>query len=78
MGIPVAAVLGDDRFDLRTVILKAPEELTIVLDGEELDITEGVYEFARSLSLTAEGISLEATAGAVMVGASGYSIILHR
>jgi len=78
LGIPVAVVLGDDRFDLRTVILKAPEDLTIVLDGEELDITEGVYEFSRSLSLTAEGISLEATAGAVMVGTSGYSIILHR
>jgi len=78
MGVPVAVVLGDDRFDLRTVILTAPEEFTIVLDGEELELEDGVYEFTRSLSLTAEGISVEAAAGAVMVGTSGVSLILHR
>ncbi len=78
LGVPAAVVLGDDEFDLRKVMIAAPEEYTVVLDGEELEIKEGVYEFTRSLSVTAEGISLEATYGTVMVGARGISFILHR
>lgn len=78
IGVPAAVVLGSDEFDLRKVMLTAPEEYTVVLDGEELEIKEGVYEFTRSLSVTAEGISLEAMSGAVMVGTSGIAFILHR
>ncbi len=78
LGIPAAVALGNDEFDLRKVMLAMPEEYTIVLDGEELEITEGVYEFTRSLSVTAEGISLEAMSGTVMVGLRGISFILHR
>ena len=78
MGPPVAVVLGDDEFDFRTVILSAPEEYAIVMDGEPFEIENGVHEFARSLSFTAEGLSIEATSGTVMVGASGISMILFR
>ncbi len=77
-GIPTAVALGNDEFDLRKVMLAMPEEYTVVLDGEELEIKEGVYEFTRSLSVVAEGISLEAMSGTVMVGARGISFILHR
>jgi len=78
LGIPAAVVLGNDEFDLRKVMLAMPEEYAIMLDGEELETKEGVYEFTRSLSVTAEGISLEATSGMVMVGVKGISFILHR
>ncbi|MCK4408572.1 MAG: hypothetical protein KAW67_00715, partial [Candidatus Eisenbacteria sp.] len=78
IGVPIAVVLGDDEFDLRKVMLTAPEEYTVILDGEELEIKEGVYEFTRSLSVTAEGISLEAMSGTVMVGTRGISFILYR
>ncbi|MEA3409519.1 MAG: hypothetical protein U9Q95_04150 [Candidatus Eisenbacteria bacterium] len=78
LGVPAAVVLGDDEFDLRKVMLVMPEEYTVMLDGEELETKEGVYEFTRSLSVVAEGISLEALAGMVMVGARGISFILHR
>jgi len=78
LGVPVAVVLGDDRFDLRTLVMAAPEDYTIVLDGDELDIKEGVYEFSRSLSLTAEGVSFEAMTGTVLIGTSGVTIIPHR
>jgi hypothetical protein len=78
IGVPVAVVLGDDEFDLRKVMMTAPEEYTVVLDGEELEIKEGIYEFTRSLSVTAEGFSLEAMSGTVMVGTRGISFILHR
>jgi hypothetical protein len=78
MGIPVAVVLGDDEFDFRTVVVTVPEEYTIVLDGEAFEVRNGIHEFTRSLSVAAEGLALEATAGTVMVGASGVSIILFR
>ncbi len=78
LGVPTAVVLGNDQFDLLKVMLAIPDEYTVVLDGEELEIKEGVYEFTRSLSVVAEGISLEAMSGTVMVGARGISFILHR
>ena len=78
IGVPIAVVLGNDEFDLRKVMLPMPEEYAIMLDGEELEIKEGVYEFTRSLSVTAEGISIEAMSGTVMVGMRGISFILHR
>ncbi len=78
MGIPAAVVLGDDEFDFRTVVVAVPEEYSIVLDGEPFELVNGVHEFTRSLSVTAEGLSLEAAAGSVMVGASGVSFILFR
>ena len=78
MGVPVAVILGNDKFDLRTLVFEYPDDLAVVLDGEKIEIADGVYEFARSLSLTAEGVALEATSGTVMVGVNGMSIILHR
>ena len=78
LGIPAAVVLGNDEFDLRKVMLVMPEEYTVILDGEELETEEGIYEFTRSLSVAAEGISLEALSGTVMIGARGISFILHR
>jgi hypothetical protein len=78
MGIPIAVVLGDDRFDIRTLVITAPEEYEVELDGVVMELEEGVYEFMRSLRLTADNLSIEAAAGAVMVGASGLSLILHR
>ncbi|MFH1689528.1 MAG: hypothetical protein ABIE42_04740 [Candidatus Eisenbacteria bacterium] len=78
IGIPAAVILGDDEFDVRTVIMTAPKECAIVLDGEEFEVRNGVHEFTRSLSVAAEGLSLEAMSGTVMVGASGVSFILFR
>jgi hypothetical protein len=78
LGIPVAVVLGESEFDIRTLLVAAPEEYVIVLDGEERELTEGVHEFTRSMSLTAEGLSVEAMAGTVMSGERGLSFILHR
>ena len=77
-GTLAAVVLGDDEFDLRKVMLTVPEEYTVVLDGEELEIKEGVYEFTRSLSVTTEGVSIEAMSGTVMVGVRGITFILNR
>jgi hypothetical protein len=77
-GVPVAVVLGADEFDFRSLIIAAPEEYSIVLDGVELSPTEGVYEFMHSLTVEAPGFSVAATSGTVMVGARGVSFILHR
>ena len=77
-GTLAAVVLGDDEFDLRKVMVIEPEEYTVMLDGEELEIREGVYEFTRSLSVVADGISLEAMSGTVLVGARGISFVLRQ
>jgi hypothetical protein len=78
LGVPTAVVLGENEFDIRTLLVSAPEEYTVVLDGEEVELTEGVHEFRRSMSLTAEGLSVEASSGTVMAGQRGLSFILHR
>ena len=77
-GAIAAVVLGDDEFDIRKVMLAVPEEYTVVLDGEELEIKEGVYEFTRSLSVIMKDVSLEAVSGTVMVGVRGITFILNR
>jgi hypothetical protein len=77
-GIPVAVVLGDDEYDFRSLIIRAPEEYSIVLDGAEFEMKPGVYEFANSLVVKAPGFSLEAMSGTVMVGERGVSFILYR
>ena len=77
-GTLAAVVLGDDEFDIRKVMLAVPEEYTVVLDGEELEIKEGVYEFTRSLLVTTEDVSLEAMSGTVMVGVRGITFVLRR
>jgi len=77
-GLPVAVVLGNDEFDYRSLIITAPEEYDITLDGVALDPVEGVYEFRNSLSVEAEGFELAATSGNVMIGQRGISFILHR
>ncbi len=77
-GTHAAVVLGDDEFDIRKVMLTVPEEYTVVLDGEELEIKEGVYEFTRSLLVTTKDVSLAAMSGTVMVGVRGITFVLHR
>jgi len=77
-GAIAAVVLGDDEFDIRKVMLAVPEEYTVVLDGEEFEIKEGVYEFTRSLSVTTEDVSLEAVSGTVMVGVRGITFVLRQ
>jgi hypothetical protein len=78
IGSPVAVVLGEDEFDFRRLILRLPEEYSIVLDGEPLVPEAGVYQFMESLVFKSPGISIEAHAGTVMVGENGVSLILHR
>jgi hypothetical protein len=78
LGVPTAVVLGEGEFDIRTLLVAAPEEYTVVLDGEEVELVEGVHEFTRSMSLSADGLSVEAMAGTVMAGERGLSFILHR
>ena len=77
-GVPVAVVLGDDEFDFRSLILEAPEEYEILLEGEPLEVSQGVYEFVRSLEVTAPGLEIQASAGTVMVGIRGVTFVLHR
>jgi len=77
-GIPVAIVLGDDEFDYRTLVVELPEEYSIVMDGVELDATDGVYEFMRSLEVTAPGFEVVAASGTIMVGERGATFVLHR
>ena len=77
-GALAAVVLGDDEFDIRKVMLAVPEEYTVMLDGEKLEIQEGVYEFSRSLSVITEDVSIEAASGTVMVGVRGITFVLSR
>jgi hypothetical protein len=78
IGRPVAIVTGDDEFDLRRLVVQAPESYRIELDGELFEATEGVHQFQTSLSVVADGFEIEASVGTVMVGASGISFMLHR
>lgn len=78
IGHPVAVTLGDDEFDFRRLAIIAPDTFSVVLDGEELPVEDGIYQFTRLLSVTGEGFSMEAQAGTVMIGAKGISFILHR
>ncbi len=78
VGMPVAVVLGDDEFDVRSLIVAAPDRYSVTLDGEPLDVVEGVYQFERSLLVEAEGLSVVAMAGTVLVGDHGITLVLHR
>lgn len=78
IGRPLAIVTGDDEFDLRRLIVQAPDDYRITVDGQPFEATEGVHHFQTSLSVVAEGLEIEASVGTVMVGANGISFMLHR
>ena len=78
IGMPVAIISGDDEFDYRKVIVDAPEEYTLWLDGEQMEAAHGVHQFERSLVVEAEGLSIEAHSGTVFIGANGISFVLQR
>lgn len=78
VGAPVAAILGEDEFDFRRLILRLPDEYSIVVDGEEIVPEPGVYQFEESLRFSAEGLTVEAHAGAVRIIEGGISLTLRR
>jgi hypothetical protein len=75
---PVAAVTGEDEFDIEQLIMAAPEEYAVTVGGEPLPLESGVHEITGHLSVEGSGLSIEAEAGVVMVGEGKVTFMLHR
>lgn len=78
IGRPVAAVVGEGEFDVKQLIMAAPEELRVTVDGEPLELSRGVHQFDGRLSVEGGGVSIAASAGIVMAGEAGLTLMLHR
>lgn len=78
IGRPVAAVLGEDEFDIEQLITAAPAEYCVTVGGEPLSLQRGVHQITGHLSVEASGLSIEAEAGIVMVGEDRVTFVLHR
>jgi hypothetical protein len=78
IGRPVAAVLGEDEFDIEQLIVEAPEDLSVAIDGQPLALTRGVHQITGHLSVEGGGVSIEAEAGVIVVGEAGVTFMLHR
>jgi hypothetical protein len=78
LGRPVAAVLGEDAFDIEQLIMAAPAEYHVTVGGEPLSLQSGVHQITGHLSVEATGLSIEAEAGIIMVGEGRVTFMLHR
>lgn len=78
IGRETAVVLGDGEFDFHQLILEAPEAYEIKVDGIPFTPSPGINHLTGPLSVTAQGIEIEAQ-DAIIVSAEGrLSFVLHR
>ena len=78
IGRPVAAVVGEDEFDIEQLIMATPEEYSVTVGGEPLFLQRGVHQITGHLSVEGPGLSIEAEAGIVLVGEGRVTFVLHR
>lgn len=76
-GEPIAAELGGP-FDYRQLTVRWPQDLRVTVDGEPVALEPGIRSAARSLEVEGEGVSVEARAGAVVVGEGRITLVLHQ
>ena len=78
MGIPVAANTGEDEFDIQQLTITAPEHYAVTIGGQVAVLSPGVHEFDQPMSISADGLLIEARTGVVMVGEDKVTFMLHR
>lgn len=78
VGVPAAANIGDDEFDIEQVTIEAPERYDVTVGGEPIELTPGVHQFEEPLSVSAQGLLIEARAGVIMVADEKVTFMLHR
>ncbi|MBD3347875.1 MAG: hypothetical protein GF400_01615 [Candidatus Eisenbacteria bacterium] len=78
LGIPSAVNTGEDEFDIQQLTVAAPERFRVEVGGAPLALDPGVHEFDRPISVTGDGLLIEARAGVIMVGEEKLTLVLHR
>lgn len=78
MGRPAAVFVGEDEFDIARLVVEAPDEYVVTVGGERLVLTPGVHHADDPLSVSGQGLLIEARAGVIMVGESRVTFVLHR
>jgi hypothetical protein len=79
VGHPIAAILGQDEFDFQQLILELPDDLTVTVEGEPLELNGGgVHQLDRPFVIEATGVRIEGQICAIMIGEGQTTIVLHR
>lgn len=78
MGVPVAANVGQGEFDIEQLTLVAPSEYVVRIAGVPVQLASGVNQFEEPLSVSADGLLIEARSGVIMVGEGKVTFMLHR
>jgi hypothetical protein len=78
IGRPTAVVLGDGEFDFRQLMLAAPEEYDIRVDGVPFTPLPGINQLTGALTVTAMGLEIEAQDAIIVAAENRLSFVLHR
>jgi hypothetical protein len=78
VGRPAAVIVENDAFDVRQVILPAPEEYTVTAGGRVIDLTNGIHEIDEPHRVEARGFLLEAERTVVFVSDERITFVIHR
>ncbi len=79
IGHPTAAILGEDEFDFRQLILEAPDDLAVTVQGEVLELNGGgMHQVDHPFVIEGTGVRIEGQVCAIMVGEGQTTVVLHR
>ncbi len=78
MGRQTAVVLGEDEFDFHQLILEAPDVYDIKVGGVPFTPLPGINHLTGPLSVTANGLEIEAQDAIIVSAEDRLSFVLHR
>ncbi len=78
IGRQTAAVIGKDEFDFQQLMLHAPDDYEIEVDGVPFTPVPGINHLNGSLSVTAQGVEIEARDAIIVSAEERTSFLLHR
>jgi len=78
VGRPCGVVVENDAYDVRQVILPAPEMYTLSAGGRRVALTNGIHEIDEPHRVEARGFLLEAERSVVFVSDERITFVIHR
>ncbi|MBD3368457.1 MAG: hypothetical protein GF405_09855 [Candidatus Eisenbacteria bacterium] len=78
VGRPCAVIVENGAFDVRQVILPAPERFTLKVGGREVALEHGIHEIDEPHRVEARGFLLEAERTVVFVSDERITFVIHR
>lgn len=78
IGRQSACLIGENEFDFRQLILEAPAEYEITVGGIPFTPAPGINHLTGPLSVTAQGLEIEAQDAIIVSAEDRLSFVLHR